>query len=127
MSATAPIKVISRPQKVFDFSDEVAPQDAGEDKPLSRYTTLSAEEFATLQGEIFKIQAKLTAQETLSLEEEMKINIWFRERRGAAMSVVKEKPEKVKVSRAKAPAKPRTKSIKAQSEAAMKDLFADLF
>lgn len=124
---TTTIKVISRPQKVFDFSDEVAPQDAGEDKPLSRYTTLSAEEFATLQKEIFQTQAKLTAQEPVTMAEEMKINVWFRERRGSAMSVVKEKPEKVKVSRAKAPAKPRTKSVKAQSEAAMKDLFADLF
>jgi hypothetical protein len=88
---------------------------------------MSPEDFAALQVTVFAIQARIVAQEEVSIEDEKLINIWFRERRGIAMSVVKEKVKKVAAGKT-----PRATPVKRVSAAAAKreavaDLFKDLF
>ena len=110
----------------FDFSGKDAPPVSAE-PTLPVFGTMSPEDFAALQVEVFTIQARLVAQEEVSIEDEKLINIWFRERRGIAMSVVKEKVKKVAAGKT-----PRATPVKRVSAAAAKreavaDLFKDLF
>jgi hypothetical protein len=116
----------------------VAPDDAWMDAPppdftvqgVRRFATLSDEDMAKLQEEVLQIQKKLGTQEELTVEEEKKINIWFRERRGVAMSVVKEKVTKVKADGTpRTPRKPAVKRVtKAQiKQEALGDIFSGIF
>jgi hypothetical protein len=122
---TAMLKQPALPAKPkgFDFEGADAPPVSTEVAPPT-FGTMSPEEFAELQAEVFKIQAKLVALEDITLEEEKIINIWFRERRGVAMSVVKEKPKKAPVAR-KTPVRKPAKD--AASKAIIADIFSDLF
>ena len=110
----------------FDLSGKDSPPVSAE-PALPTFGTMSPEDFAALQVEVFAIQARLVAQEEISIEDEKLINIWFRERRGVAMSVVKEKVKKIAASKI-----PRATPVKRVSAAAAKreavaDLFKDLF
>ena len=119
---------------VFDFSGKDAPPSSAE-PAIPSFGTMSAEDFAELQVKVFAIQERLVAQSEVSIDEEKLINIWFRERRGVAMSVVKEKVKKVavgKAPRAATGAATRATPVKRVSAAAAKreavaDLFKDLF
>ena len=121
--------VNSKPQTFqFDFTGKDAvPRGEIPEEILTGYRKMSAEDFETLQAEIFIIQAKLAKQEELTLEEEKKINIWYRERRGIAISLLKEKP--VKAAKATAAKKPAVKKKTAAAKAAevSADIFKDLF
>ena len=115
---------------VFDFSGKDAPPSSAE-PAIPSFGTMSAEDFAELQVKVFAIQERLVAQSEVSIDEEKLINIWFRERRGVAMSVVKEKVKKVAAGKAPR-ATTRVAPVKRVSAAAAKreavaDLFKDLF
>ena len=118
----------------FDFSGKDAPPSSAE-PAFPSFGTMSADDFAELQVKVFAIQERLVAQEEVSIDEEKLINVWFRERRGVAMSVVKEKVKKVaagKAPRAATGAATRATPVKRVSAAAAKreavaDLFKDLF
>jgi hypothetical protein len=123
-----------RPKIVqFDFSGrDAAPIGEVPDEILTGYRKMSPEDFEELQKEIFVIKAKIEKREDLTLEEEKKINIWYRERRGIAISLVVEKAEKTAkakpvrktASASTAVKKKSVASVKAQAE---NDIFAELF
>lgn len=108
----------------FDFSGKDAPPVSAEEV-LPVFLTMDSEEFAEVQKQVFEIQAKLMAQEEVTIEEEHLINIWFRAKRGIAMSVVKEKPMKEPAAK-RAPAVKKTTKASV-SKALVEDIFADLF
>jgi hypothetical protein len=108
----------------FDFSGKDAPPVSAEET-LPVFLTMNSDEFAEVQKQVFETQAKLVALEEVTIEEEHRINIWFRARRGIAMSVVKEKPKKEPAVRRAPAAKKVTKA--SVSKALVADIFADLF
>jgi hypothetical protein len=108
----------------FDFSGKDAPPVSAEET-LPVFLTMDSDEFAEVQKQVLVTQAKLVAQEEVDIEEEHLINIWFRARRGIAMSVVKEKPKKEPAAK-RAPAVKKTTKASV-SKALVDDIFADLF
>ena len=110
----------------FDFSGKDSPPISAE-PALPTFGTMSPEDFAALQVEVFAIQARLVAQEEVSLEDEKLINIWFRERRGIAMSIVKEKAKKVAAGKTPKATPVKRVSATAAKREAVADLFKDLF
>jgi hypothetical protein len=108
----------------FDFSGKDAPPVSAEET-LPVFLTMDSEEFAEVQKQVLVTQAKLVAQEEVDIEEEHLINIWFRARRGIAMSVVKEKPKKEPAAK-RAPAVKKTTKASV-SKALVDNIFADLF
>lgn len=108
----------------FDFSD--APAEGLNSAP-SGFTTMAKEDFDALQQRVFTHKAKLLTGEVLTLEEEREINIWFRERRGIAMTV--NKPKETKPKKAVATGTTRKTPVKKEKPAqvSIDDLFAGLF
>lgn len=108
----------------FDFSGKDAPPVSAEET-LPVFLTMDSGEFAEVQKQVLVTQAKLVAQEEVDIEEEHLINIWFRARRGIAMSVVKEKPKKEPAAKRAPVVKKTTKA--SVSKALVDNIFADLF
>ena len=108
----------------FDFSGKDAPPVSAEEA-LPIFLTMGSEEVAEVQKQVLVTQAKLVALEDVTIEEEHLINIWFRARRGIAMSVVKEKPKKETAAKRAPAVKKITKA--SVSKSLVNNIFADLF
>lgn len=119
-------------QSLLDSMD-FTPPDSADEVVQVRFRTMSDAEFSELQKQIQTvIRPKLLAQEELTLDEEMQINAWYRERRGQVMSVVTEKPAKAAKPKAEktakaTPARRAKSAVKVKTEAEIDAIFADLF
>ncbi len=110
-----------------------SPPEADVPVEIPKYPDMSEEEFEILQARVLEYREKVLNKVEISPEEELEaakfINIWFRQRRGVAMSCRTEKKAAVKKTTAgRSPRKPSAaKQAKAAADKVMADIFADVF